>query len=98
MARFTFSLQLAFHYNLRGDTGMIGADHPVSIVALHAVIANHRIHQCLLKGMPHVQRSSHIRWGQLNAIRGLGMVLRVLEITGLFPAGIPAGFNGFGIK
>ena len=31
--------QLAFHHDLRGDAGVVGARHPQRVVAAHAVIA-----------------------------------------------------------
>ena len=69
VARLSFGLQLALNHNLRRDARVIGADDPVGVVPAHAVIANERIHQCLLERVAHVQGPGHIGRRQLDAVR-----------------------------
>ena len=87
----TLRIELAFHHNLGGDTGVIGAWLPQRIVAAHPVITGQRIHQSLVKTVAHVQRAGHIWRRQLNAkIIGFSGVKSGLEIARVFPFGIPA--------
>src|SRR5581483_8976062 len=53
--------ELALDHDLRSDAGVVGADHPVGVVAAHAVIANERVHQRLLEGVAHVQGAGDVR-------------------------------------
>jgi hypothetical protein len=54
MARDALRVELAFHHDLGGDAGMVGARLPQGVVARHAVIADERVHQGVLEGVPHV--------------------------------------------
>src|ERR687896_1320711 len=67
---------------------MIGARHPVGVVAPHAVVAAEGVHQRLLEGMPHMQRAGDVRRRELDAVRRRNMVL-VPEIPRGFPAPVP---------
>src|SRR5262249_29546962 len=40
MPRLALLLELALDHDLRGDASMVGADHPVHVVAAHAVVAD----------------------------------------------------------
>ena len=68
MACLALGLELLLNHDLRGDASVIGTDDPIGVVALHAVIANERVHQRLLKGVTHVQHASDIRRRQLNCV------------------------------
>src|SRR2546430_14519708 len=68
---------------------MIGPTLPQSIVAAHPMIANQHVHQHLLEGVPHVQRSCDIGWRQLDAIRDGARRVRRLEPAARFPQRIP---------
>ena len=57
VAALAFRFELALDHDLRGDAGVIGADHPVGVEAAHAVVADQRVHQRLLERVPHVQRA-----------------------------------------
>ena len=92
-------LELAFHHDLRGDARVVGARLPQRVVALHAVVARERIHQGLVEAVAHVQRAGDVGRRQLDAeILFFGDVESGLEITGVFPGGIPAGFDVFRVK
>ncbi len=93
-----FRLQLALDDDLGRDPGMVGSHHPVRVVAAHAVIADERVHERLLEGMPHVQRAGDVRRGQLYAIGRLALVEAGLEVAVLFPEGIPARFDRCGLE
>ena len=41
---YALAQQLPFHHHLGGYTGMVGAYLPQGLAALHAVIANQRVH------------------------------------------------------
>src|SRR5581483_6443186 len=81
--------ELALDHDLRSDAGVVGADHPVGVVAAHAVIANERVHQRLLEGVAHVQGAGDVRRRQLDAVRRL-LVVAMPEVAGGFPALVPA--------
>ena len=87
--RLAFGLQLLLDHNLCGDAGVVGADDPVRVVALHAVIANERVHQRLLECMSHVQHTGHVGRRQLNGVTRLRRVAARFEITRLLPDWIP---------
>ena len=65
----------------------------------HAVVARERIHQRLVETVPHVQRAGDVGRRQLDAeILFLGGVESGLEVAGVLPGGIPAGFDVFRVK
>ncbi len=94
MARHLLRIQLALHHDLRGNPGVIGARLPQGVIALHAVVAGQRIHQGLVKTMPHVQRAGDVWWRQLNT-KGWATITGStgLEIARRFPFRVPARFN-----
>ena len=88
-------LQLALDHDLRGDAGVVGADHPVGVEAAHAVIADQRIHQRLLERVAHVQRAGDVRRRQLDAIGGLRRRRRQRRNSRAIPrAGYQRRFDG----
>ena len=89
--------ELAFHHHLRGNAGVVGAGLPQGVVAPHAVVAGQRIHDGVLEGVAHVQAARHIRRRDDNAVVvAVGVDLGV-EMAGLFPALVPAGFDLGGV-
>ena len=54
--------------NLRGDSGVVGSGLPERVFAAHFLAANKRVHQRMLKGVPHVQSAGNIRRRQHNGI------------------------------
>ena len=103
MSRLVLGLQLPLHDDLGGDACVVGSDHPVRVVALHPVVANERVHQGLLEGVPHVERPRYIGRRQLNTVgwrrcgRRCGGGLR-LKQPARFPDWVPAGFDGGRLK
>jgi len=101
VARDVLRIELALHYDLRGDACMVGARLPQGIVARHAVVAGEGVHQGVLESMAHVQRAGDIRRRQHDAVGGSVGRVAGLEIAGAFPLGVPAFFDigrfeGFG--
>ena len=96
MARFAFGKQLALDHHLRGNSGMIGARLPECVMTTHAMITREGIHDSVVKGVTHMQRTGDIGWRQHDAER-LGAVVHMLglEITGGFPVIVPARFYRF---
>ena len=93
-----FGLELALDHDLRSDTGVVGADHPIGIEAAHAVIPDQGVHECLLERVPHVQRPGDVRRGQLDTVRRLLQIERMPEITARLPKGIPARLDLVRVK
>jgi len=98
VARLALGLELALDHDLRCDTGMVGARHPVGIVALHAVAADQDVHEGLLEGMPHVQRARDVGRRELDAIGLRTGIARMAEIAALLPFGIPASLNAVRVE
>ena len=91
MAGNAFSIELAFHHHLRGDTRVVSTRLVQRAVAFHAVIADQGIDHHLVETVTHVQRASHVgRWDH-NAVRFAVALWR--EIAALFPVLIPALFD-----
>ena len=97
-------LQLALHHDLRGNAGVVGARNPDRVVATHAVVAGERVHDGLVKRMPHVQRARDVGRWQLDG-EGLGAILRLARTTvagmgvvAALPLRSPMGFQGGGLK
>ena len=100
-------LQLAFHHDLGGNTGVVGTGNPGGIEAAHAVVARQAVHDGLVERMPHVQRAGDIWRRQLNTegwcigLRRLRAAEAGYAVAPLFPLRSPmrlqrCGFKGFG--
>ena len=87
----TGGIQLSLHHHLRGDAGVIRARLPQSIEALHSPVANQRIHDGVLKGVPHVQGTGHIGRRNDDGIGGAAAPRR--KIPGSLPCRVQAGFD-----
>ena len=105
MTRFAFGIDQALNHHLGGDTGMVSTNLPQGIVAFHAVITNHRIHDCVLESMAHVQVTSHI-WRRYHDAEGFAFCtcfgclgvgafygLIGIEITVVLPDFVPLVFD-----
>ncbi|MNC85735.1 hypothetical protein D3C83_13470 [compost metagenome] len=89
-----FGFEPAFDHDLGCDAGMVGARLPQRVETAHAVVADERVHQRLLEGVPHVQRAGDVRRRQQNAvIIGIGRIEPGPEVAVLFPPRIPARFD-----
>src|SRR5688572_16710692 len=88
VAALAFLLELALDHDLGGDAGVVGADHPVGVVAAHAAVADERVHEGLLERVAHVQRAGDVGRRQLDAVRRRDMIV-VPEAARFFPAPVP---------
>ena len=98
VARFALRLQLLLDDDLRGDAGVVGAELPQRVVALHPVIADEHVHQRLLERVPHVQRSRDVRRGKLDAERRRARGVARLEVAARLPHRIPLRLDGVGLE
>ena len=94
VARFPLRLQLLLDHDLGCNAGMIGTHLPKRVIATHAVIADHQIHQRVLERVPHVQRAGHIGRRELDAERRGARLHRRLEEPVRFPEWIPLRLDG----
>ena len=87
----TFRSEFALDDHLGGNTCVIGSHLPQRLGAFHALIAGERIHDRILKRMPHVKAAGDIgRWDHDavgRAISGGG------EIPFFLPGLVPLAFN-----
>ena len=82
----------AFHHNLRGNAGVVGAGNPAGVAAFHAVIARQAVHNGLVEGVAHVQRAGNVGRRQLDGETfGFGKIGG--EIAFGFPVLIVFGFE-----
>ena len=87
--------QLPLDDHLGRDTGVVGAGLPQHILAAHALEPAKHVLQRVVEGVPHVQRSRHIRRRDDDAI-GIGALAlgpARLEGTRLFPGAVDPVFN-----
>ena len=84
--------QLAFDHRLHGDRGVVHTGQPQHFVALHAFAPGQRIHQHMLVGVPHVQRTVDVR--RRDDDRERRFVARRVggEVPRVYPALIQPGF------
>ena len=95
MTGFVLRVELTLHYHLGGNSGVVGAGLPKGVVTAHTLIADQRIHDGVLKGVPHMQASGDIGRRDHNTV-GVFATLGG-EVTRLFPCLVPALFYGVGI-
>ena len=88
---------LPLNHHLRGNPGVISADHPQRILALQAGVADEDVLQCIIQRMADVQAARHIGRRHDDGIR-FRIGARRAERARPFPMGIPFGFNGGGIE
>jgi len=91
-------VQVARDHHLGGDAGMVGAELPEGVEAAHPVVADERVHQGVLEGMPHVQGAGDVRRRQQDAVGRLRGIAGWLEQAGGFPVGVPLRFEGAGLE
>ena len=84
-------IQLSLHHHLSGDAGMIGADLPECIVALHSMVANQGIHNAFLEAVAHMQAAGDIGRRDHDAIRCAVATGRKVAV--FFPCVVPVTFN-----
>lgn len=64
---------------------MVGTGLPQGVFALHALVANHGIHDGLLEGMTHMQTAGDVRRRDHDAEALLAFITIRFEIALLFP-------------
>ena len=81
--------QLPLDHVLSGDAGVVGARHPESGVALHALTANQGVLNGHVEGVAHVQRPGDVGRRDDDAVGRTARVLLRTEDAGGFPPGVP---------
>ena len=91
------AVEVALDHHLRGDAGMVGADHPQRVLALHPRVADEDVLQRIVERMADVQRAGDV--GRRHDDReGLGVGPLRAEQPLPFPMGIPAGLDRAGFE
>ena len=80
-----FCGNLTLNHHLGRDTRVVGTGLPQSIFTLHALVANHGIHDGLLEGMTHMQTAGDVRRRDHDAEALLAFITIRFEIALLFP-------------
>ena len=62
----TFGSELSLNHILGCDAGVIGARHPEDLAATHSFPASQDILQRIVKSMPHMQHTGHVRRRNYN--------------------------------
>src|SRR5690554_3536636 len=88
-----FCSQFAFDDHLGGDAGMIGANGPQCVTALHALEAGEGVHDGVLERMAHVQAAGHVGWRDGDAV-GIAFSAGA-EIAFGFPVFVPLALDVF---
>ena len=86
-----FCGKLANHLSLGRDSGVVGAGHPQSILALHARTAHENILNGIVEHVAHVQHAGHVWRRYYNSI-GLACIGFAVEKLVLKPISIPPVF------
>ena len=90
--------QFALHHHLGGNTGMVCAHLPESVLAFHAVVSGQGIHNAVLQSVTNMQAAGNIRrWNNNTVGVGTGFAIRC-KIAALLPSFVPLGFNILGGK
>ena len=84
--------ELPLDHHLRGNTGMVGADLPQRVAALHPAEADQGVHDGVVEPMPHVQAAGHI-WRRNHDAVGVASARR-REMALPFPDRVPVLFDG----
>jgi hypothetical protein len=88
---------LPLDHHLRGDAGMVGADHPQGILALQAGVARKDVLQRIVERMADVERTRHVGRRVDDGPR-LGTGTIRAELARAFPMRIPALFDFGGVE
>ena len=82
-------LQLALDHHLRGDAGVVGADHPQRILAAQPLVADHDVLQRVVERVADVQRAGDVG-RRVDDGEGLGVRPLGAEQAVRLPVRIPA--------
>ncbi len=80
-----FGGDFTLHHHLGGDAGVVGACLPQGVFTLHALIADHGIHDGLLEGVTHMQTAGDVRRRDHDAEAFLAFVAIGFKVALLFP-------------
>ena len=92
MAFDALGVQLTLNDHLRGNPCVVGTWLPEGIFAQHSVIAGERVHDGIVKAMPHVQWACDIGRWQGNRKRLL-FIIAWLKVAFVFPHLVHAVFD-----
>ena len=90
-------LELALDHHLRGDTGVIGADHPQRILAAQPLVTNHHVLQRVVERVADVQAAGDVGRRVDDRERLRVRPFRPEQAVSL-PVRIPARFDRGGIE
>src|SRR3954447_11430583 len=91
------ALEVALDHHLRSDAGMVGADHPQSVLAEHALAAGEHVLQRDVQRMADVQRAGDVGRRHDDRPRLRVRTVRAEQPSG-FPMRVPALLDGFGVE
>ena len=95
MPRLALRVQLALDHHLCGNAGVVAARLPQGAATVHALVADERIHDGVLEGVPHVQRAGNVRRRNHD---GVGFAAaRGREMSARFPDFVPFVFDFCGL-
>ena len=92
VAAHALGAELALDHHLGGDAGVIGARLPQGVAALHAAVADQRVHDRVVEAMAHVQAAGHVRRRDHDGV-GLAFAARSEVVVGL-PGLVPGSLDG----
>ena len=84
--------ELLLYFDLGGDTGMINARYPQSIVTLHSLETDQGILQCCVHCVTHMQLTGNIGRGHNDGERFGASVLIRLKVAAFLPHLVDFGF------
>ena len=86
------TVEVSLDHHLRGDAGMVGADHPERVLALHSGMARQNVLQRIVERMADVQRAGDVGRRHDDG-EGLGTLPLRAEQALPLPMGIPSGLD-----
>ena len=88
---------LALDHHLRGDPGVVGADHPERVLAAQALVADHDVLQGVVERVADMQAPRHVR-RRVDDGEGFRVRAGRAEAAVRFPVGIPARLDLGGVE
>ena len=76
---------------------MVGPGLPQGVFALHALVADHGIHDGLLEGVAHMQTAGHVRRRDHDAEALLALIAIRFEVALLLPVLVKRLFDILGV-